>query len=344
MNNIETKEHVISLLESIDICKSNSSHTQFVVKCPMCESYSTKDHGHLSIKVDINDDSAMVFRCFKCDYSGILTDSLLNELGFYVNDDLSAGIKSFNKKIVKTNKFINDKILDYKVPEYNNSKLNQIKINYINDRLETSIQPNECNKLKIILDVFDFIKLNNIESIPNIDIKYLNFINMNYVGFLSTNNNCITFRNFNNKYRRYLKVKLDPFNINGNSFYSIPNTLNLTYTHDINIHICEGTFDILSVYYNIHNGNLENNYYYAACGFGYISILKFLISNGINTGLNIHIYSDNDKTDNDHYKYLYRNSLIEWLDHIYIHRNLYPGEKDFGVSVDRINEGIFKMQ
>jgi len=344
MNNIETKEKIISLLETLDICKPNSSHTQFVVKCPMCEIHSMKDHGHLSIKIDINDDSAMVFRCFKCDYRGILTDTVLNELGFYVTDDLTTGIKSFNKKLVKINKFINDRILDYEVPNYSPTKLNQIKIDYINNRLGTAIKTSDCNKLKIILDVFDFIKLNNIESIPDMDLKYLQFINSNYVGFLSTNNNVITFRNINDKYKRYIKVKLDPYNMNGNSFYSIPNTLNLLYTHDINIHICEGTFDILSIFFNIHNANLNNNYYYAACGFGYISILKFLISNGINTGLNIHIYSDNDKSDREHYNYLYKNSLIEWIDHIYIHRNINSGEKDFGVTPDRIKEGVYKIK
>ena len=28
---------------------------------------------------------------------------------------------------------------------------------------------------------------------------------------------------------------------------------------------------------------------------------------------------------------------------IYIHRNLYPGQKDFGVSMDKIKESIIKM-
>ena len=28
---------------------------------------------------------------------------------------------------------------------------------------------------------------------------------------------------------------------------------------------------------------------------------------------------------------------------IYIHRNLYPGEKDFGVSMDKIREAVIKM-
>ena len=71
------------------------------------------------------------------------------------------------------------------------------------------------------------------------------------------------------------------------------------YTNDINIHIAEGPFDILGVFYHLMNGELENNLYYAVCGFGYGTILRNIISAGLNTGLNVHIYADNDKSDEE---------------------------------------------
>jgi hypothetical protein len=176
--------------------------------------------------------------------------------------------------------------------------------------------------------------------------KQLKTLNESYVGFLSNNNNCITFRNItdNDRLMRYFKVILNPKNINQNTFYSIPNSIDLMYTHDINIRIAEGTFDILSVFKNLVK-NKNNEYYFASCGFGSNVIIRYLIHNGINTGLNLHIYSDNDKTDDDHRKYLFKNSSVSyWLDHIDIHRNQFNNEKDYGIPTNRIIDSRYRIK
>lgn len=347
MNN-DIKYKVIALLRTLSVCIENSAETQFTIRCPYCGDSMNQNHAHFSIHIDVNSNDPMVYNCLKCPASGLLTTSVLEDLGLELSQDIYTGLKTFNKKIPHTNRFIQNQIENFKVPCYQENNLNDKKLNYLNERLGTNITYQDAQGLKILLNLFDFIKYNDIKTIPNKKFRYLQFLNDNYIGFLSTNNNCITMRKVTDVEfgMRYDKIILNPTNYNPCSFYSIPNSIDLMYTDDINIHIAEGTFDILSVYYNLMHQDKKNNFYYAACGFGLMSPIEYLIYNGINTGLNIHIYSDSDKADQDHIQNLYKKkSMTVWLDHYYIHRNviLETGKKDYGVPSNRIIDSKKKI-
>ena len=62
---------------------------------------------------------------------------------------------------------------------------------------------------------------------------------------------------------------------------------------------------------------------------------------GINTGLNVHIYADKDKSDKEITK-LIRN-YYPWLNSLTIHRNG-SGSKDFGVPKDMIIDTSVKYK
>lgn len=342
---ISIKRRVIESLKRMDVYKEYSGGTQHLVKCPYCERHSQKDHGHFSIKIDPDDESLMIYNCFKCPASGIVTLDVLDDLNAPYDNTIADDLKSFNKKAVKHNKRFATKEPKLFIPNSNQSKLSDMKLSYINKRLGLNLGYEDVIKHKIILDIYEFLKINELTELPGISYKYLYFINMNYVGFLSKNNNCITFRNFTGvDSKRYVKVKINPNLMNNNSFYTIPSSIDLLYTQDIDIHIAEGTFDILSIYHNVHECNDVNNFYFAACGFGYISILKYLIRVGLNTGITVHIYSDRDKSDNDHMEYLSNRKISPWIDHIVFHRNQYEGEKDYGVPKERIIDGKYRVK
>ena len=334
------KSVIKNLLFTLPVCIENSTKTQYTVRCPYCGDSINPLHGHFSIKIDENSFDPILYRCFKCPASGILTPQVLEDLRLYISQDLSNILKAYNRKLVKQNKYINTNNAPYNAVIHTNTALNNKKIEYINKRLGLNIDNESAPRYKIILDLFEFISGNKINTIPNVSYNYLRFLNSNYVGFLSTNNNSITLRRIDDTKNidRYRKVIINNLNINNNSFYSIPNSIDLLYTQDINIHISEGVFDILSIFHNVNEARKENNFYFAACGFGYISIIRYLIYNGINTGINLFIYSDNDKTEKDHYKYLFKNTSFHiWLDHITIVKNTYENEKDFGVVPSKIN-------
>lgn len=337
--NQEFKYSIIEMLKNRGAYSVSTNGKQHYTRCPYCGDSRNINHAHMSIKIDLDNDTPMVYRCLKCDAHGLVTAEVLEELELYVDKEILDSLKSYNKKAMRYGKLTNNDKEKFSVPLYTDSSINARKLEYLNNRLGIDYTYTDARDNKLVLNLFDFIKFNEIEKIDGLYPSMLKSLDENYIGFLSCNNNNIIFRDITGEQKfRYYKVMLNPKNINSDSFYSIPNKISLMYTNKINIHIAEGTFDILSIKENVVQ-NTEDNFFFAMCGFGGISILKYLIHHGINTGLNIHIYSDNDKTNWDHRKILYNKSYItEWIDNIYIHRNQMKGEKDYGVTPDRIKD------
>lgn len=310
---------------------------QHYTRCPYCGDSKNLSHAHMSIKIDVDTDYPIVFRCLKCDMKGLVTEDVIAELNLSADSEFLKNLKAYTKKSMKLANLTNLEMEKYSVPTYIESTLNNSKLDYINKRLGTDISYQEAHDMKILLNLFDFMTLNEIETIDGLSFNSMKFLNKYYIGFLSTNNNCIIFRDITNTQKyRYFKCIINQKNVNPDTFYSMPNVLPLMYTNDINVHMAEGIFDILSIQQNLIKSK-ENNLFYATCGFGGITLIKYLIHHGINTGINFHIYSDNDKTDTDHKKYLFtRAGYTEWLDHIYIHRNKFSNEKDYGVPLSNI--------
>lgn len=330
------KHNAYSLLQLIKY------RIMFVV--PFCGDSVNQNHGHLSIKIDVASDSPMVYRCLKCNVSGLVNDTFLEELGVFLDSENRKQLKSFTKRSMKIARLVNLDVENYIVPLYQDSSLCERKIHYIHDRLNIDMNVSNAKDYKIVLNFFEFLKANNLlepddHHLVGLNYSTMKMLNEYYVGFLSTNNNCIVFRDITGEQKyRYFKVVLNGKNVNMDSFYSIPSRLPLMYTNDIHVRVAEGVFDILSIKENLIR-DTEANYFYATCGFGSVNILKYLIHHGMNTGVHFHIYSDNDKTDWNHTKYLFtKNYLTEWIDHIYIHRNRHDNEKDYGVPLARIQD------
>lgn len=340
------KQKIIGILRQLPVCIPAKSETQWVVRCPYCGDSKDPTHAHLSIHIDVTqDDDSMRWRCFKCNASfGAVTEELLIDLGCDITDELIAELKAFNKSSFKKSDYhtTNNNIFIPENIDIDKSILMNTKAEYIGNRL--GISPSDVIKnardWKIILDLPRFIRANNIKNIESYSDKRILFMNYNYVGFLSSNKNCIILRCIRDdkECRRYDKIIIDPKNLNKNTFYNIPFDYDRLSLDSVDIHIAEGIFDILGVYWNVNNQNTDNNMYFACCGYGYNTILKYLIFNGITTNVSIHIYADNDKSDNDIIEHLSRKNPLPkiWFDYFYIHRNIYTHsdgthEKDYGV-------------
>lgn len=311
---------------------------------PFCGDSYNENHGHLSIKIDVNSDAPMVYRCLKCEIHGLVNETFLEEIGVYLDPESKKELKIYTKKSMRAGKLVNMDRENYFVPLSQESDLVKRKIDYLSDRLGIPFDVHFSQNHKIILSFFDFLKANDLlvvddDHLVGLSYKMICNLNENYVGFLSTNNNCIVFRDISGKQKyRYYKVVINGRNINMDSFYSCPSRFDLLYTNNLTIHIAEGVFDILSIKENLIKED-THNMFYASCGFGSISIFKYLIHYGINTGITVRIYSDNDKTDWNHQKYLrYSTHLLNFVDHLYLHRNGYPNEKDYGIPIERIQD------
>lgn len=344
--NTEIKQQVLEKLKLLPVCKPDSSAKQWTIRCPYCgDSIKHHNHGHFSILFDMDGDMPMLFRCFRCNESGIISSDVLEDIGIHVNPTLADDLKRSYRRVLNTDYF-NNKPATYKVPEFTNRDLNIEKLYYINQRLETDLSMQDAIDYRIILSISEFMTENHLKQIPDISDYIIGNLEKYYVGFLSSNRNRIVFRRIKDdpNLPRYYKMIINPFNLSKNTFYALPGAFDLLYTEPINIHIAEGTFDIISIKHNLPHDEPGRHLYYAACGFNYNSILRWLLGKGVNTDIHLNIYSDKDKKDAEHQRYLTTMKTKIWIDSVKIHRNQYPGEKDFGVPCGKIEDGYIKLR
>ena len=336
------KQEIIDKLAEFPVYYPNRTRTQHVIRCPECGDSHNPSHAHLSIRIDVDDDLPLFYRCFRCNASGMLTWDKLYEWDIRISNDAVESLKMYTRKSKKKHKHqFSDEFEDFIVPSLPDDVIDIMKVEYINARLGTGYSPEDLRKMKIVTNLNGFCETNHVK--PDIPLYMKQQIQNYFVGFLSTNNNRIMFRNTKTQLSgndfRWYNVILNEKNMNTSTFYSIPNRIDLYYTDPIHIHIAEGAFDILSIYENVMNRNSDHNYYYASCGAAASNILNFLIDRGINTGITLHLYADKDKSDAFHMKYLkYESNLYQWCDKIIIHRNGFGTEKDYGVPKERIHD------
>ena len=348
-NGIEIKREVINLLQTLPVCKPSTNMKNWTVRCPYCGDSKTANHGHFSILIDLDSDRPMLYRCFRCNESGILTDMTLEDLQLFAPANIRNGISQYNKKSHNST-YITDKPKNYKIPEVRYNQFTQRKLDYINNRLGTDIDAMKATQYKIILNFIDFLVYNNIpfgnEGNSILKAGTVRELEQNYVGFLSSNNNKITFRDIteNGFFGRYYKVTLDIMNTSPNTFYALDSSYDLLYTNDMHIRVAEGTFDIIGIYENLDIDKSQNSLFLASCGFGFSRILKFLIYKGCTSDIHFHLYADADKSDAE-IRNLFRNQFYKiWIDKIIIHRNTIPGQKDFGVRKDEMRDYSYLLK
>jgi hypothetical protein len=124
-------------------------------------------------------------------------------------------------------------------------------------------------------------------------------------------------------------------------FYTVPTSIDLLSTERIKIHVAEGPFDILSIYQNIRKG--EPGIYSSIGGSNYQGTVFYFLKTYKLPYVEIHLYPDNDKYGSN-YKMKSISDLFNSLGiPVYIHRNIYPDQKDFGVSPNLIQESIYQL-
>lgn len=335
---MSAKELIIQKLEALDVCIVDSDELEYTVRCPYCGDSDNPNHAHLGIYIDLDTDDPMIWNCLKCGEGGRLTETLLEDLGIELDASEADILKKYDQKMAKLAMSRNSIIqsMRYKVPPEIAHAHEQRKLDYIEGRIGHKLPISEH---KIVTSLREFLAFNEIEKLKGLPDWVQAQLEMDYVGFLSANNNQISFRRMtdNEKQPRWFKVTLNPYLDDKGSFYSIPTQLDLLYTGVLHLHIAEGIFDILSVKYNLPE--LEGkNIYYAACGYSYLNILRYLARSGIITDLDAHIYADKDKSDRDHMKIIKPEPCRAFFQHFTLHRNGMKGEKDYGVLREKIQD------
>ncbi len=350
MKLIEAKQFVIARLRGLPVCIPNSSMSQWVTRCPYCPDSRDPTHGHFSIKIDTQSDELMLYRCLKCNEHGLLSSQTLDDLGIYLTQDEATELDRANRG-GKSN-YWNEKPKDYFIPPPISPANLEFKLNYLESRFGFRMTEQMVQESKIVLSIIDFLSANKI-PMHQFSPYIIKTLEEHYIGFLSANNNRIVFRYAGDipkgsKILRYYKMVIDERNLSPNTFYSIQRpSIPLLYDNKVHLHISEGTFDIVSAYYNLKPSWDKDNHhhlFFGSCGFSIAPVVRWILSRGITTDVILEYYADNDKTDDDIQKLIRTPVIQEWCDEIYVHRNLYPDKKDFGIPAFEIDERIRQMK
>ena len=351
MYNLIGQEFIKNMQDSIPgICNPASGGKEIVCRCPYCGDSKNLKHAHLYISVPIAPDDLPMYHCKKCPAHGVLSSELLIQLGCYDGSVISS-IESHNKDAMKSTKYRyikNTDVFNLIIPDIKlDDSIDKLKMKYINARIGSTMGPEEMKSLKIITSLKDVIKINNLK--PSRDAEVINKLTSNFIGFLSYDNSFATMRMLYNDglfaslNKRYIIYDLVPKMNDSKSYYVIPGFMNKNSTEPINIHISEGAFDILSIYYNLNKSNSVNSIYIANGGKSYYQALKFILTEFAPFNFNIHIYLDKDVSDNEINRLLI-NKISDLPCKVFAHRNMKDGEKDYGVPLDKIIDNVVQIK
>lgn len=315
-----------------------SGGSEIVCHCRYCSDINSQ-HGHLYIKIPDNN-TPPLFHCFKCQTSGVLDSKIMIEWGIY-NPEIGIELDKISKQKSRGYSGYNDTKLQL-YPSVHDICLANTKLAYLNNRLGTLLTINDCTKNKIVLNLKDTLDYNSIYTYTR-HSQIVNQLNTFFIGFASLDNNFVNLRRICDNgivYKtidtRYINYNIYGKNNNTEKMYVLPANINLNSPEKINIHVAEGPMDILSIRYNLRKNG--SDIFMAVTGSGYKGAILHLINKYSIFYFNLHLYPDNDKYGDiieDIYNVIYPYGAT-----LYEHRNVYPGEKDFGVPIERIFENI----
>lgn len=330
------------LKQFLNPCKLTTRKDETIIRCPYC---GDSIHNKFDTHFYINNVPPFKFYCQKCNVAGVFNNSVMNGMlklfDNKISDFLDSSYNNYKKSLnIKYgdsfNNYFNTKELIFKPKSI--GKIEDNKIKYFNDRMGLILDEKDLERYRIILNIEDFLKKNEIDS-----SKFNKFtqgkikeLNKTSIMFLLYDKNMICCRNITNKGERYYNLTLFDSNIDGISkkFYSIENKLELN-NSIFNINITEGNFDIIGVFNHIYNKEIHSNdLFLSANGKGYKFLLNYIMKLGI-LNANINIYSDKD-VKLGYYEKFKDSLLLTKFNGMNIYYNRYKNEKDFGVSKDRI--------
>lgn len=323
-----------------------ASGGQFVnCRCQECFDSMDPTSAHMYVYIPWSNDQAPWYYCHKCHSHGTVDHNKLIEWNIYdksIAIDLVQYLNWIEDRNGKYHKIQSNRYTVNNTIVKNDQKTEQ-KREYISQRMGINLSIQDLLSLKIVLNLWDFLKENNIQNYTR-DINIINDLDREFLGFLSVDNSYFNMRRTVEEGHVYKSIdkRYVNYNIfgkkNTNRFYTIPTTVNLDTTERIKLHIAEGPMDILSIYLNLRQK--ENGIYTSVAGANYLPVILYFLSDLQVPYIELHVYPDNAKEGS---LYRMKKLLYDIPDPtipFYIHRNMYPAEKDFGVPLNHIQESI----
>lgn len=345
MTREEFKDYLLNILPEARTAKGGE---QIVCICPYCGDRS----GHCYIG-PFNDDTVPVMHnCFHCDphnpmKSGIVNQNWLNGYNLWMPEGFNSVSK--DKSGFRAKRITGRTVLDLGPTKVTDNKLTRHKLEYINGRLGTQLSYDDATQLKLVLNISDVLNGNEVKSYTR-NMCDMETLDKYFIGAIGANNNMISLRNLTYKKgsnlpkydllgKKYVNYVVNE-HMNTDKYYVIPTNLNTIVP--VNIHVCEGFMDALGIFFNVLHGDTNGNHVVIA-GFGksYSEAVEYVLSAYPFVMANVHLYPDADVDDRS-VKSVAR-KIAPIVDSITCHRNAYPGEKDYGVTADHIQDSHYSI-
>lgn len=336
MGNREIKMDIINDLKNRDVFTQQVSNIEIRTRCPFC---GDTDHnfntGHLYLRINPNDNLPIVYNCFRCPAQGVLKYEDLELLGLFDNKykEKIFLLNRTSDKVSRDYSESKDVYFEYELPR----RYDLEKISYVENRLGIYFSEEDFQNMKIITSLREFLVINKIDTIT-CKKSMANYVEKNYVGFLSNNNSYILFRDITDKSKiRWYKYPITRESQGQKIFYSMKSQVDIYTNDDIVINMSEGVFDCLGVNYHIYNNQSSNILNIAVCGKFYNKVIKHLFSLGlVGDNVTINIYADNDGKEDTSIEYYSR--ILKKYSYLVKELNVYHNlkDKDYGVKKDKI--------
>ena len=262
MNNFNMFKEDYSLFLQNNIkpfCRPASGGRVVNCRCFYCQDSKNMSHGHFYIKIPQSEYEPSVYYCQKCKAKGVVTPQKLIEWNIF-DTNTSLGLSTHNKTVFSNPQNLRTytKGVYYKIinDHISADPLSDFKLRYINNRLGTNLSFKDCLDLKIVLNLNDILERNKLPYTR--DPRIIEQLDSGFIGFLSHDNAFLNMRNLdivnniNEKInKRYINYNLVNQFDNTCRFYSIPTQIDLADKRPLQLHIAEGSFDILSISLNV---------------------------------------------------------------------------------------------
>lgn len=332
------RQELTNQLLSIPLAHLVSGDTAVAFRCPYCgDSKTDRYKTRFYVILNFLENEAPYYKCHNggCDAKGILTTEVLKDLqleSYTLLNRHNMHMKNI-KKSIRKKIFMEGMKLDLTIPMPIMHEGTKRKLAYINNRLRIQLTGRDILKYKIVVNLYDFLEVNNIDKITR-DKYITDKLDKDYFGFLSADNNYLVMRNVTNNitktYKRYINYNVLGAHENIRKFYIMPNNVDIM--EDVEIIITEGILDIIGVYNHIYDKDDRNRIFVAACGTGMESVIRYLLRIGF-IHHKIKIYSDAD-VSTEFYEEMKKNLKGRINGNITVYYN--KKEKDYGVPKEDI--------
>lgn len=323
--------------------KAASGGREIIKRCHICGDSRDPSSRHMYIGLR---DGVILYNCFKCNASGVVDSKFFRDLGCYDVDMINICNKNNAKgsSLINQNKssFYRKRIPNLTITEDSRTMK---KLEYINNRLGIRLKLSDLAEFKIVPNLYDYLNHNDMPRLTRYK-DVCDQLDLYFLGFLSADNAYLIMRRLVDKNEvlqavqgRYVNYNIYDLKDNSYRYYILPGFVDPT--RHIRINIAEGPFDILGVRFNTNAHDYNNSIYAAIGGKSYINLVKFFITEYGFMNFELHIYADNDV---DNYEIEKISTVLNpYRTPIYLHRNTFPGEKDYGVTSDHIIDSMMQI-